>query len=64
MLLSCGLLIYQAASPFLAPLPARIYAGEGLAQVLFLAAAEICETSYKDRSGKYQSQRGITVPRI
>ncbi|MEK0450732.1 MAG: deoxycytidine triphosphate deaminase [Verrucomicrobiota bacterium] len=46
------------------PLPARIYAGEGLAQVLFLAAAEICETSYKDRAGKYQSQTGITVPRI
>ena len=42
------------------PLPARIYAGEGLAQVLFLAASEICETSYKDRAGKYQSQRGIT----
>ena len=46
------------------PLPARIYAGEGLAQVIFLSAAELCETSYRDRSGKYQSQRGITVPRI
>lgn len=45
------------------PLPARIYAGEGLAQVLFLAATEVCETSYADRSGKYQKQRGITVPR-
>lgn len=45
------------------PLPARIYAGEGLAQVLFLAACEPCETSYRDRGGKYQSQRGITVPR-
>src|SRR5215207_590476 len=43
------------------PLPARIYAGEGLAQVLFLAAAEPCETSYRDRGGKYQSQRGITA---
>jgi len=46
------------------PLPARIHAGEGLAQVIFLAAEEVCETSYRDRGGKYQSQRGITVPRI
>src|SRR5690348_8628246 len=46
------------------PLPARIYAGEGLAQVVFLAAQEPCETSYRERSGKYQSQRGITVPRM
>jgi dCTP deaminase len=46
------------------PLPAKIYAGEGLAQVLFLAANEPCETSYADRGGKYQAQRGITVPRI
>jgi dCTP deaminase len=44
------------------PLPARIYAGEGLAQVLFLAAAEPCETSYAERGGKYQAQRGITTP--
>ena len=46
------------------PLPARIHAGEGLAQVLFLAAVETCEVSYADRGGKYQAQRGITVPRI
>jgi dCTP deaminase len=46
------------------PLPARIYAGEGLAQVIFLAAEEPCETSYADRAGKYQAQRGITVPRM
>jgi len=46
------------------PLPARIYAGEGLAQVLFLAAQEPCETSYAERGGKYQAQRGITVPRM
>jgi dCTP deaminase len=46
------------------PLPARIYAGEGLAQVLFLAAAEPCETSYAERGGKYQAQQGITVPRM
>ena len=46
------------------PLPARIYAGEGLAQVLFLAAHEPCETSYGERGGKYQAQRGITVPRL
>jgi dCTP deaminase len=44
------------------PLPARIYANEGLAQVLFLKAASVCETSYADRKGKYQGQRGITLP--
>jgi dCTP deaminase len=46
------------------PLPARIYANEGLAQVIFLAATERCQTSYADRSGKYQAQRGITVPQM
>lgn len=44
------------------PLPAKIYAGEGLAQVLFFVGAESCETSYKDRKGKYMGQMGITVP--
>lgn len=44
------------------PLPARIYANEGLAQVVFLRASEPCEVSYADRKGKYQSQRGITLP--
>src|SRR5271154_5430052 len=43
------------------PLPARIYAGEGLAQVLFLAAHDVCETSYADRGGKYQAQMNITL---
>jgi dCTP deaminase len=46
------------------PLPARIYANEGLAQVVFFKADEICETSYADRGGKYMKQRGITVPRM
>jgi dCTP deaminase len=46
------------------PLPARIYANEGLAQVIFLAATETCEISYADRAGKYQGQRGITVPQM
>jgi dCTP deaminase len=46
------------------PLPARIYANEGLAQVLFFRADETCETSYKDRGGKYQAQTGITIPRM
>ena len=46
------------------PLPARIYAGEGLAQVIFLAAAEPCETSYADRKGKYQAQKGIVLPKL
>jgi dCTP deaminase len=45
------------------PLPAKIYANEGLTQVLFLRASEICETFYADRKGKYQNQRGITLPR-
>ena len=46
------------------PLPAKIYANEGLAQVLFLGAEEVCEVSYADRKGKYQQQVGITLPRI
>ncbi|MFN3880688.1 MAG: dCTP deaminase [Nitrincola lacisaponensis] len=45
------------------PLPARIYANEGVAQMLFLGADEVCETSYKDRAGKYQGQTGVVVPR-
>ena len=45
------------------PLPARIYAGEGCAQMLFFQSDEVCETSYKDRGGKYQGQRGVTLPR-
>jgi dCTP deaminase len=45
-------------------LPAMIYANEGIAQVLFLGADEICETSYKDKKGKYQDQRGVTLPRL
>ena len=45
------------------PLPARIYAGEGCAQMLFFESDEFCETSYKDRGGKYQGQRGVTLPK-
>jgi len=45
------------------PLPARIYAQEGLAQVIFLGADETCGTSYADRAGKYMYQRGITTPK-
>ena len=44
-------------------LPARIYANEGVAQILFFQADEPCETSYKDRGGKYQGQRGVTLPK-
>jgi dCTP deaminase len=43
-------------------LPAKIYANEGVAQMLFLESDEICETSYRDRCGKYQGQRGVTLP--
>jgi dCTP deaminase len=46
------------------PLPAKIYAGEGIAQVLFFESDEICEVSYGDRKGKYQKQTGVTLPRI
>jgi dCTP deaminase len=46
------------------PLPAKIYANEGIAQVVFFEADEICETSYADKKGKYQAQRDITLPRI
>lgn len=45
------------------PLPAKIYANEGIAQVIFIGADEICETSYADRGGKYQNQRGVTLPK-
>jgi dCTP deaminase len=46
------------------PLPAKIYAGEGIAQVLFFESDEPCETSYADRQGKYQAQRGLTLPKL
>jgi len=46
------------------PLPAKIYANEGIAQVVFFEADEICQTSYGDKKGKYQAQREITLPRI
>src|SRR5512136_3158807 len=45
------------------PLPAKIYANEGVAQVIFIESDEVCETSYKDRGGKYQGQLGVTLPR-
>lgn len=45
------------------PLPAKIYANEGIAQMLFYQSDEVCETSYKDRGGKYQGQTGVTLPR-
>ncbi len=44
-------------------LPAKIYANEGIAQVLFFESDEPCETSYKDRGGKYQGQTGVTLPK-
>lgn len=46
------------------PLPARIYANEGIAQVIFFEADEECEVSYADRKGKYQGQIGVTLPRL
>ena len=44
-------------------LPVKLYAGEGIAQIVFMGAQEPCETSYSDRSGKYQAQKGITHSR-
>lgn len=46
------------------PLPAKIYSNEGIAQVLFFEGDSACETTYKDKKGKYQGQEGITLPRI
>ncbi|MGH9463647.1 MAG: dCTP deaminase [Vicinamibacteria bacterium] len=46
------------------PLPCRIYANEGIAQVLFFESDQVCERSYKDKKGKYQDQQNITLPRI
>jgi dCTP deaminase len=46
------------------PLPAKIYAGEGACQFLFLKGESLCETSYRDRKGKYQGQTGVTLPKV
>ncbi len=46
------------------PLPAKVYANEGIAQVLFFEGDEECLTSYADRKGKYQDQKGVVLPRI
>ena len=46
------------------PLPAKVYANEGLCQILFFQSDEQCETSYKDKAGKYQAQKGIVLPKL
>lgn len=46
------------------PIPAKIYSNEGIAQLIFLESDQICETSYKDRKGKYQAQKGVTLPKV
>ncbi len=46
------------------PLPAKIYANEGISQVLFFESDEACQTSYADRQGKYQGQQGIVLPTV
>jgi dCTP deaminase len=46
------------------PLPAKVYANEGIAQVLFFQSDEACEVSYADKKGKYQGQKGLTLPRL
>jgi len=45
------------------PLPAKIYANEGVAQMIFFESEDVCEVSYADRAGKYQGQRGVTLPK-
>lgn len=47
-----------------APLPAKIYAGEGICQLVFVRAEDVCQTSYADKKGKYQSQTGLTLPTV
>ena len=46
------------------PLPARVYSNEGLCQIIFLGSDEVCDISYKDKKGKYQSQQGIVLPKV
>jgi dCTP deaminase len=46
------------------PLPARIYAHQGLCQILFFQSDEVCETAYADRKGKFQSPKGIVLPKL
>jgi len=46
------------------PLPARVYSNEGLCQIVFFESDEVCETSYGDKKGKYQAQKGIVLPKI
>jgi dCTP deaminase len=46
------------------PLPAKVYANEGIAQVLFFEGDDVCETSYADKKGKYQGQTGVTLPKL
>jgi dCTP deaminase len=72
----CGLIVY--VTPFepewegfvtleisnTTPLPARVYANEGIAQVLFFQSDEVCDVSYADKKGKYQKQQGLTLPRL
>lgn len=46
------------------PLPAKIYSNEGIAQIIFLRAQHVCKTSYADKKGKYQDQKGLTLPKV
>lgn len=46
------------------PLPAKVYADEGIAQILFFEAGQVCKVSYADRKGKYQKQKGVAIPKI
>jgi dCTP deaminase len=46
------------------PFPVRLYANEGIAQIVFIEAKDLCEVSYADKKGKYQAQKGIVLPKV
>lgn len=58
----CGKITLEISNT--TPLPAKIYANEGIAQLIFLKADKVCERSYADKKGKYQDQQGLTLPRV
>lgn len=58
----CGKITLEISNT--TPLPAKIYANEGIAQLVFLKADQLCEVSYADKAGKYQNQAGLTLPKV
>jgi len=58
----CGRITMEISNT--TPLPAKVYAGEGIAQILFLRADALCQVSYADKKGKYQDQAGLKLPGV